>query len=276
MPKKKMTLRQLTKRLEAAGVEDAAFDAAQLICRMENISHASLMAERERDFTDPALEMAARRREEGEPLQYILGEWEFMGVPIKVSPACLIPRADTEVLASLVAESLPKGGRFADLCTGSGCIAVSVLRLRPDATAAAAELYADTLETARKNAEMNGVDDRLELICADVCTDCLQGEFDIIAANPPYIAESEMSSLSREVQAEPRRALTDGGDGLSIIKSIIDIYPSHLKKDGILAVEIGWQQGDTVCEYAKRHGLSAEVLRDAGGRDRVVKMQKLS
>lgn len=271
-----MTLRQLTKRLEAAGVEDAAFDAAQLICRTENISHAALMAERERDYTDPALEAAAHRREGGEPLQYILGEWEFMGVPIKVSPACLIPRADTEVLAALVAESLPKGGRFADLCTGSGCIAVSVLRLRPDATAAAAELYADTLETARENAEMNGVDGRLEFICADVCTDCLQGEFDIIAANPPYIAESEMPSLPREVQAEPRRALTDGGDGLSIIKSIIDIYPSHLKKGGILAVEIGWQQGDTVCEYAKRHGLSAEVLLDAGGRDRVVKMQKLS
>lgn len=269
-----MTLAELTKRLEKAGVEDAAFDAARLICYTQGVSRASLMAERGRDFTDNTLEEAVRRRESGEPLQYILGEWEFMGVPIKVSPACLIPRADTEVLASLAADMLPDSGRFADLCTGSGCIAVSVLHLRSDATAVAVELYGDTLDLARENAEINGVDSRLELIRADVCTDCLQGEFDIIVANPPYIAESEMASLPREVKAEPRHALTDGGDGLSFIKSIIDIYPAHLKKDGILAVEIGWRQGEAVCEYAKQRGLSAEIIPDMGGRDRVVKMKK--
>ena len=95
----------------------------------------------------------------------------------------------------------------------------------------------------------------------------------MIVANPPYIAASEMPKLSREVMHEPRAALTDGGDGLSVIKSIIDIYPARLRQGGTLAVEIGWQQGQAVSEYAEGRGLKARVLKDGGGRDRVVCMQ---
>ena len=95
----------------------------------------------------------------------------------------------------------------------------------------------------------------------------------MIVANPPYIAASEMPKLSREVMHEPRAALTDGGDGLSVIKSIIDIYPARLRCGGTLAVEIGWHQGQAVSEYAEGRGLKARVLKDGGGRDRVVCMQ---
>lgn len=266
-----MTLRAVAQRLKDAGIRDASFEAAELACAATGKSRAAVMTEELDAFK---IEELLARRLAGEPLQYILGQWEFMGCPMKVSPDCLIPRADTEVLAELAVEALPVGGRFADLCTGSGCIAVSVLYHRRDAVGTAVELYENTIRIAGENAVLNGVSDRLELVTADVTADCLKGKYDVIVSNPPYVTSEEMNSLDREVLYEPAHALTDGGDGLSIIKRIIELYPSHLTDDGVLAVEIGWQQGAAVQHIAAENGLFSEIIKDTAGRDRVVKMQK--
>lgn len=261
-----MTLIQIRKTLEESGVPDAAFDAAELICHFEKVSRASAMTG---DFSSPALIEAIEKRKSGEPLQYILGEWDFMGYTFRVTPDCLIPRFDTEVLCSYLVENLPENGRFADLCTGSGCIAAAALKMRADARATAVELYPETLKIAKENAENLGVSDRIEFIEADVTADCLSGKFDMIVSNPPYVTLSEMADLSREVKKEPPHALTDGGDGLSIIRKIIEIYPAHLKDGGILAIEIGYKQGNALREIAKKYSLTCEILRDSGDRDRV-------
>lgn len=263
-----MTLRALTQILLTVGIKDAAFEAGELACAATGRSLASVMTD---DFDETAVMPLAKRRIGGEPLQYILGLWEFMGCPFKVTPDCLIPRADTEILAQFLIDAIPRGGRFADLCTGSGCIAVSALCHRKDITGIAVELYENTLSIAKENAEKNGVLDRLEFIHADVTSDCLGSEkYDVIVSNPPYVTAGEMKELDREVLCEPYYALTDGGDGLSIIRRIIELYPAHLKECGVLAIEIGWKQGAAVQRIAEKNGLVSNIIKDTADRDRVV------
>ncbi len=264
-----MKLREIRTRLEAAGVEEAAYEASLLVEHFEGVGRAAQLA-CDRDYSSPELEIAIARREKREPLQYIIGEWDFMGYTFKVTPDTLIPRQDTELLCEFLVNNLPAGGRFADLCTGSGCIPIAALSIRRDTTAVCAELYPDTVEVARENAERHGVSDRLEFILGDVREDIISGEFDLIVSNPPYVTEEEMLELSPEVEKEPRHALTDGGDGLSIIRKIIEIYPRHVKKGGYLAIEFGWKQGEAVTDIASGLGYESEILRDFGGRDRVL------
>ncbi len=267
-----MTLSEIVKTLEAGGANSPRFDASVLVEHFERVSRASQLAFPERDYTSEALISAVHRRAAREPLQYIIGQWEFMGYSFEVSPVCLIPRADTELLCSVAIEKLRKtdGGRFADLCTGSGCIAVSTLLECPDSFGTAVELYPETLDICRRNAARHKVDDRLEMILSDACTDSVEGEFDVIISNPPYVTLDEMVDITPEVEAEPRHALTDGGNGLSIIRKILEIYPSHLKKGGILAIEFGWKQGGAVLDIARNLGLDARILTDIEGRDRVL------
>ena len=267
-----MTFSEIVKKLSDGGVESASFEAAELICHFEKVSRAVC---RFGDYYSEELMRAIDERISGKALQYIIGEWDFMGYTFKVSPACLIPRADTELLCSYLCENAPSGGRFADLCTGSGCIAIAALLERPDLSAVAVELYPETLEIAKENARLHGVTDRIEFILGDVTTDTLTGEFDMIVSNPPYIAAEEMKSLDTEVLGEPHHALTDGSDGLTIIRKIIEIYPSHLKEDAPIAMEIGWQQGKAVTEIAESLGLSASLLKDIEGRDRVIVIKRI-
>ncbi len=267
-----MKLNEIVKMLEAGGVESPRFDASVIIEHFEGINRARQLAHPERDYTSEALADAVRRRAAREPLQYIIGQWEFMGYTFEVSPACLIPRADTELLCSVAIEQLNKtqGKRFADLCTGSGCIAISTLLECPDAEGVAVELYPETMEICKKNTAKHNVSDRLELVLADVTTDCLEGEFDVIVSNPPYVTMEEMEDITPEVETEPHHALTDGGDGLSIIRKILEIYPRHLKKGGILAIEFGWKQGKDILQIAHSLSLDAKILTDTEGRDRVL------
>lgn len=269
----KVKLREIANRLEGAGVEDARYEASVLVEHFEGVSRAAQLAS-DGDYSSPELLSAVERRMGREPLQYIIGEWDFMGYTFKVTPDTLIPRADTELLCEFLVEHLPRGGRFADLCTGSGCIPVSALKLREDATAVCAELYPETMKIARLNAERLGVCDRLEFILGDVREDVLSGEFDLIVSNPPYVTADEMKEISPEVEKEPPHALTDGGDGLSIIRKIIEIYPLHLKKGGYLAIEFGWKQGEAVRRVAQSFGYDAEILTDCEGRDRVAVIKR--
>ena len=271
-----MTLFETEERLKKAGIENYSGEAKILVCHFENISPAHLLISRDMDFLSKELEGAVRRREKREPLQYIIGKWDFMNETYIVDSSTLIPRADTETLVTYGIENIPTGGTFADLCTGSGCVGISTLAKRADLRCVAVEKYLDTLETAKKNAELNSVGDRIDFILGDVTENVfsLDEKFDAVLTNPPYVTIDEYTGLAPEVKWEPRAALTDEGDGLSIIKKILEIYPACLKDGGFIAIEIGSSQADAVRSVAAGFGMETEVLKDIEGRDRVCVCRK--
>ena len=269
----------LTRALASAGIEEAAYEAALLLNRFAGVSRVALLADRDRAYDAPELDDALRRRLEREPLQYILGSWEFFGLPFTVNPHCLVPRADTECLVEEAIRSLPAGGRFADLCTGSGCIAVATLANRPDLSAVALELYPDTLALAVQNAADNGVGERFTPLQADLLAggaEALGGfaPLDAILSNPPYIPTQAIEGLSPEVRREPHAALDGGEDGLVFYRAILRDYVGLVRPGGLILLEIGYDQGEALRRLCATHlpGASVEVLQDLGGMDRVVKI----
>ena len=213
------------------------------------------------------------RRLRGEPLQYILGEWEFYGLPFSVWPGVLIPRPETELLAdtAILAIKNIKNPRVLELCCGSGCVAVCIAKIRPDALVTAADLYPEPLKCTAKNSERNGVE--LQILKADVLLgpDIRFGKYDLIVANPPYINESELAGLQKELSFEPECALNGGGDGLRFYRGIISEWSRLILPGGIMALEIGSRQREQVTELLLRYGFSEIVChKDLSGHDRVV------
>ena len=198
----------------------------------------------EEKFEGEDLKNAVSRAESGEPLQYVLGEWYFRRGVFEVGPDCLIPRQETELVAEKAIELLPAGGRLADLCTGSGCIAVSVLQERPDCTALAVDISERALRIAVRNAAGNGVDGRVRFKKGDVLAPgCLGDEkFDVIVANPPYVRSEVIDTLPAQVRAEPRIALDGGPDGLLFYRGIIKNYERNVADGGYMVFEIGYDQ----------------------------------
>lgn len=188
----------------------------------------------------PRLEELVSRRKSGEPLQYILGKWEFMGLPFYTRPCALIPRQDTETLCE---EALSIGGKtLLDLCCGTGCIGVSLGKLGGfDVTFG--DISPDCLALARENAALNGVPGKFLL--TDMFSD-ISDSFDLICVNPPYIPTSELASLQAEVKREPRLALDGGEDGLDFYRRIARDYATHLSPGGTLLMEVGAGQAEDV------------------------------
>ncbi len=268
-----MTLLDIQRRLRAVGIEEAAWEARLLAARYTGLSDARLLLMREEELTAPGLEEAVRRRESREPLQYILGEWSFMGLSFALSPDCLIPRPDTETLVEYALRHLPKNARVADLCTGSGCIGIALAHYRPDITVTAVDLFPETARMAEKNAHRLGVADRVAVIVGDVTKEIFPaGEiFDAIVSNPPYITIWEMQTLAPELAFEPRAALTDEGNGLSVIRGVLDTASRVLFPGGRLLMEFGAAQGECVTRMAQAYSFSdIHILKDAGGHDRVL------
>ena len=268
-----MTLFDIQRRLRAVGIEEAAWEARLLAARYTGLSDARLLLMREEELTAPGLEEAVRRRESREPLQYILGEWSFMGLSFALSPDCLIPRPDTETLVEYALRHLPKNARVADLCTGSGCIGIALAHYRPDITVTAVDLFPETARMAEKNARRLGVADRVAVIVGDVTKEIFPpGEtFDAIVSNPPYITIEEMQTLAPELAFEPRAALTDEGNGLSVIRGVLDTASRVLFPGGRLLMEFGAAQGESVTCMAQEYSFSdIHILKDAGGHDRVL------
>ena len=270
-----MTYRQLCALFQNAKIEDAEWDA---LCLMEHflpVSPSLLRAAPDRDYVSEALEDAIRRRLAHEPLQYILGEWEFYRQTYEVTPECLIPRSDTEILVETAVRILPNKAKFADLCTGSGCIAISTLAERPDTTSVALEKFPATLALAQRNAQKNGVDTRFCGILEDVLASPIRlaehAPFDAILSNPPYIPTADIDALSPEVHAEPFVALDGGEDGLIFYRAILKNYSPLLKQDGFFLFEIGFDQAEDLTSLAKELNFAhVRVIRDFGGNDRVV------
>jgi len=269
-----MTYSEICARLKRAGIETAEWESALLIERFCGVDATLARMDPEHSYEEAELLSAVEKRASRYPLQYLVGEWGFYRQTYLVTPDCLIPRSDTEILVEEAIRCLPEGARFADLCTGSGCIAVSVLAERPDTTALAVEKFENTLEIAKQNAAKNGVAERFSPLLADVLEPLpLSADtmFDAILSNPPYIVASELSELSPEVQAEPQVALDGGEDGLLFYRRILELHACHLAPDGILLLEIGYDQAAPVLALGAEYGfLDGRILRDLGGNNRVV------
>lgn len=267
-----MTYRECVKALMSAGVEDARYDTSVMFCRLFGIQMAELPLIMDKNFESEELSLWVSRRTSGEPLQYIIGEWEFYGLTFEVNENCLCPRGDTELLVELAIKLLPKDAEFLELCTGSGCIPVSVCKNRPDVKGTATDLFPKTLEIAKRNADKNGVPDKIDFVLSDVFDvdrwkDC---KFDAIISNPPYIPTKDIESLSKEVKREPFAALDGGVDGLDFYRVIIGRYGKYLKKNGIMLLEIGYDQAESIKAIAADAGYTCEVYKDLGGNDRAV------
>ncbi|MBR5797929.1 MAG: peptide chain release factor N(5)-glutamine methyltransferase [Clostridia bacterium] len=271
-----MTLQDITARLSAAGIDNAAFEARLLVEHFCGVVARSVLSVTT-PLPDPdgALARAVEKRAERFPLQYLLGTWGFWRQEYEVSPDCLIPRPDTELLVEYAARQLPRGARFIDLCTGSGCIAISLLCERPDLSAVAVDLFDVTLSLAERNARRNGVgEDRLTLVQGDVLTGDFMarlGQFDAIISNPPYITPAVIDTLAPELAFEPRAALDGGEDGLIFYRRMIEgqEYRSALKAGGCFIFEIGYDQGGALRRLADGMGDGCTVRRDLGGQERM-------
>ena len=273
-----MTLREAAELLRRAGVENPCADAGILLSELCGIPKERLPFSADEEFDNPEFRDAVKRRAKREPLQYILGRWWFWGNEFYVSPDCLIPRPETEMLVELAVKRIPAGGKLLDLCTGSGCVALSVLRDREDVSALAADISAAALSVAGKNSEKLRVSDRVQFVLADVTSDVPgelgDGLYDVILANPPYISATEMTELEPELRFEPEIALTDGGDGMSVVRGILVHYTSLLRDGGVIAIEIGSRAGEAALAEGLRTGLSCKILRDYAGLDRVLVCEK--
>ena len=254
-----MTQEQIKQRLAAADIDNADIEARML----------------RQAFSGETLEEAVQRRCTHYPLQYILGEWDFWRESYEVNEHCLVPRPDTEHLVEQAVKRLPRNAAFLDLCTGSGCVAISTLSSRPDTHAVAIDLFPETLALAERNAVRNGVRERFTPHLCDVLAGgaSFGKRFDAILSNPPYIRAEAMKDLSCEVQHEPSAALLGGEDGMDFYRAILSKWRKHLKSDGFFLFEIGYDQADEIKVLAAEHGLCATVFRDYGGNDRVAFLQ---
>jgi release factor glutamine methyltransferase len=278
-------LREAAEALRTSGVAEARREAGSLLShatardRTFLITHADerLMAEQLRSFRS-----LVERRAAGEPLQYIKGSQEFYGLDFEVNADVLIPRPETELLVETALELL-KGARSPLLCdvgTGSGCIAVALTHARTDARTYALDVSPAALHVAARNAARNGVAERVTFLVSD-CFDAFASEehegvrFDLIASNPPYIAEDDLEGLQREVREhEPRVALTPGGDGLSVIRRLVSESPRHLKPGGHLVMEIGFDQHECIAALiVPRVWTLLDIRRDLQGIPRTVALR---
>lgn len=272
-----MTLQQITRRLSAAGIENSAHEARLLVSHVTGLSPDRLRLMQDVELPDPdgTLERLVTSREGRYPLQYLLGTWGFWRQEYEVSPDCLIPRSDTECLLETALSLVPTNGRFLDVCTGSGCIAISLVCERPDVSAVAVDLYENTLALARRNVQRNGVDAHRLRLCRG---DALVGDFiadadrfDLILSNPPYIPSGRLSTLQPEVGFEPSAALDGGEDGLRFYRAMLQLprYRNALRPGGSFVFEIGYDQADALIALAEQCGDACCIRHDLNGLPRV-------
>ena len=259
--------------LQKQGVEEARQDAWLLLEHVCGISHSTYFVHSEDEMPkeqQEQYEALVRKRGEHIPLQQLTGEQEFMGLTFSVNEHVLIPRQDTEVLVEEVMKNLHDGFRILDLCTGSGCILLSLLHYSNDCSGVGADLSEEALEVARKNAEQLGESSAL-FVQGDLFAP-VEGKFEIIVSNPPYICSDVIPTLMEEVREhEPMQALDGGADGLDFYRKIIQGAKEHLCGGGQLFFEIGYDQGEAVQRLMEQAGYrEVECVQDFAGLDRVV------
>jgi release factor glutamine methyltransferase len=271
-------LRSAVPALAASGIETSRLDAELLVAAVLGVTRTWLVAHPEAALCAVQVgrlaDMVARRAAR-EPLPYLLGQWEFMGMRLRVTPAVLIPRPETEILVEAVAERLLTGARVLDVGTGSGCIALGLGRLRPDVSVIGIDCSEAAVAIARENARENAMAGRI-CFCAATFPDPdadWGGPFDAVVANPPYIPEAMVAELEPEVRDhEPRGALAGGADGLSLHAPLLQYVGGLLRCGGVLAVEVMAGQAGVVQELARRVGgwEEPDVVPDLSGIPRVL------
>ncbi len=268
--------RQITGFFNTAGIESPQFDAMQLVEAVSGVPRYRIAQENSPLALDrwEQLRQMAKRRAEGYPLQYLLGEWEFFGMTVAVGEGVLIPRQDTEALVETAISLLKDVPQpvVADLCSGSGCIAMAIARHLPQSRVLAVELSPEAFPYLQRNLAGCGLND-VTAIQGDIFDPEVQRQVpacDLIVSNPPYVTEQEMAALQREVTFEPKMALYAPDNGLYFYKKIACQYYKKLKPGGWLAVEIGWRQGDDVTGILSSAGYEGVCLyRDLTGKNRV-------
>lgn len=243
-----------------------------LLCHALRLTRVQLITQSERRLDQAesdALKALFARRLRGEPIAYIVGLREFYGLDFRVTPDVLIPRPDTELLVELAMERLPTGGALLDMGTGSGAIAVSIAHSRPDAVVTALDASAAALAIARENAAAHQA--RVTLLESDWYGALAKDQrFAVIASNPPYIVEGDVHLSQGDLRFEPVDALTDHGDGLSDLRTIIDGAPAHLLPQGWLLLEHGYDQAAAVCALLAGTGFTdVQSWHDLAGIERV-------
>ena len=259
--------------LQKAKIVDAKNDAWLLLAMACRIDHTYYYVHIDEEMSQEQIgeyQALLSKRAERIPLQYIVGEQEFMGLTFSVNEHVLIPRQDTEVLVEEVMKNLHDGFRILDLCTGSGCILLSLLHYSNDCSGVGADLSEEALEVARKNAEQLGESSAL-FVQGDLFAP-VEGKFEIIVSNPPYICSDVIPTLMEEVREhEPMQALDGGADGLDFYRKIIQGAKEHLCGGGQLFFEIGYDQGEAVQRLMEQAGYrEVECVQDFAGLDRVV------
>lgn len=259
-------------RLIAAGVLEVESDAWLLmsaVCRIDRnfyyvYGNEEMIKEQEKEYM-----ALLEKRAERIPLQYITGEQDFMGLNFKVNPGVLIPRQDTETLVEEVLKAVTPGMEVLDLCTGSGCIAVSLAKFVPGAKVQGVDISPEALKVSEENARRNGVN--VHFFLSDMFGQ-VEGKFDMIVSNPPYIPTGEIQGLMPEVKDfEPHLALDGKEDGLWFYRILAGEGKKYLKPKGTLMVEIGCDQGKDVSRIFKDNGYcDIKVIKDLAGLDRVV------
>ena len=266
--------------LATENTQDAGVMARMLVCHVSGKTQAEFLAERDMYASEEivkGVEAGLQRLLDQEPMAYILGQWEFYGLPLRVSPKVLIPRDDTCAVAELSIRQalfLEKDPRILDLCCGSGCIGLAVASRVKDAKVTLADISQDALAVAKENVALNKLSGRVRCVAADALKPAFPflGKFDLIVSNPPYITADEMKELPRSVsEYEPHLALFGGEDGLDFYRSIAKNFAPALKPGGYLAFEFGETQGDDVCRILEENGYTVlERARDYNDRERAV------
>ena len=274
-----MTIREvltnIRERLQNAGIEDFEYESWAFLDWKLHIDRAEFYMNPNGEIKEELLaelEDVLKQREQRVPLQYLMGECEFMGYDFYVDERVLIPRQDTECLVELAVESIRKKStkvKVLDLCTGSGCIGISVSKLCPDTEVTLADISDGALTVAQKNAQNLSAD--VTLIKGNLFEN-IEGRFDYILSNPPYIPSEVIEGLMPEVKEhEPRLALDGEADGLSFYRKIIDEAPDYLNPDGRIYFEIGAEQGEDLTRLMNERGFSeVKVHKDLAGLDRIV------
>ena len=263
--------------------QSAAMVARQLLCFVSGKTQEQILADRDlyaSEDISAKLDFAVSRYVKGEPLAYILGEWEFYGLPLYVTKNVLIPRDDTCAVTTLAIDQamrLESAPRILDLCTGSGCIGLAIASRVKDARVTLADISREALAVAKRNIQRNHLTSKVTCIQANALEkpSHVLGKFDLIVSNPPYITAEEMKELPHSVDGfEPHLALYGGEDGLDFYRAISKNYKEALKPGGFLCFEFGDTQGADVCEILTLNGYTIlERTRDYNDRERAVSAQ---
>ncbi len=269
-------MKEGTRILQEAGVMDPKLDAWYLLVKATKINRNyyylhemdELREEDQKDF-----ELLIKERAKRIPLQYIIGEQEFMGFTFQVNSSVLIPRQDTEILVEEALKVLNPGDRLLDVCTGSGCIAISIAKKKENLQVTACDISKQALIVAKENGKINQA--TIDWVWSDLF-EHIEGCYDVIVSNPPYIPTAVIETLQPEVRDyEPVSALDGTEDGLFFYRRIVEECQDYLKPNGMLLMEIGHDQGEDVSRLLIEAGFSEViVVKDLAGLDRVVKGRK--